>query len=176
MAGKVLETCVVKVSDKQESDMWRAKAKPTHVTYHSSLLLLLFTCHISLVTVSCSYSHKFAQIGPIEYHKVNLGSVFGAGQTMIVTVNTNTGEMKEHAPIGGNGVLPSAVVAGALIGGAALISRGDYGDTVSVNQSGGSPAAGPVINNSPVINIQDPPPAPPLPAPRIKPPFGQKWR
>ncbi len=127
-------------------------------------LILLFLC-------GCSYTYPIGTIGNKKLTKVNLGSLFGPGQTMIAVEDTNTHEVTFMAPIGGNGILPSAVVAGALVGGAALISRGDYGDTVSVNNSGGSP----VVNSAPVINIPDPPPAPPLPAPSgIGPPFGSK--
>jgi len=125
-----------------------------------------------LILTACSYVHPIGTISDKKLHKVSLGSIFGAAQTMIVVEDTNTHEVTFMTPVGGNGILPSAVVAGSIIGGSALIASGGYGDEVAVNQSGNassSSAASATANPM----IQDPNPAPMIPN---RPPWGPRWK
>lgn len=119
-------------------------------------LLLLLPLFIS----SCSYVHSFGQIGPHKLYKVQLGSIAAPGQTMVAMVDTNTGVVTFTAPIGGNGVIGSVVTSGGSVAMGYFIGKGlgESGDNTTINAAA-SVLSNPVLNNAPVINVPDPPPA-----------------
>ena len=94
---------------------------------------------------------------------------------MIAIVDTNTHEITFLSPMGGNGILSSVTVAGSIVAGSYFIGKGlekSHGDHTTVNavaNSASEAAAQATSTANPVINVQDPPPAPPI----RRPPF--KW-
>lgn len=114
----------------------------------------------------CSYVHEFGQIGSHRLYKIQVGSLAAPGQTAIGMLDTNTGIVTFTSPIGGNGVVGSVVTAGGSVAMGYYIGKGlgKSGDQTTINTD----LANEVTSN-PVINIPDPPPAPPI----RRPPF--KW-
>ena len=136
-------------------------------------LLVMLLC-------ACSYTYPIGRIGDKEFYKVNLGSTFGPGQTMIVIRDTNNGALTYMNPIGGNGVLPSAVVAGSIIGGSYYIGKGleKSGDRTTINSSSSAQSAAQAAGEAnaaatanPSVTVEDGPLAPPI---GLGPPFGSR--
>lgn len=139
---------------------------------------LFFLTALPFIT-SCSYVYPIGQVGPKQFIKVQAASLSGPTQTMIVIIDTNSpNEVTMLSPMGGNGILASAAVAGSIVGGSYFIGKGlekSKGDSTTVNANASAESASQSqaeanSASSPVINIPDAPQGPPFPR---RPPY--KW-
>lgn len=147
-----------------------------------SLLLALAALLAMVLITGCSYVRPIGMVGSKRFTKVQLGSLSAPGQTLLVIEDTNTHEVIITQPMGGNGVVPSLIQAGGIVGGAAALGNAldrNNGDRTTVVNNAGDTSVSTDVDNT--VKIEDDPPAPPFSPskpPKTRPPDNRpprKW-
>lgn len=120
--------------------MWRSRTQESsqavrHLVATFIIAVLSLALLLTILT-GCSYTKKIGQVGNIEFYKVQSTSFVGPTVNVIVSKPAGSDDaVKVEGSYGGNGIGPTVVGAGGLVGAAATLKP------TKVNASGGNSTA-----------------------------------